>query len=65
MRRLGKLKNSNNSKSKWIRAFKPSSVPTNVMIAVIFMGLLTSKLPSEAEIRISKKRLFAIPYGQL
>ena len=55
MRRLGKLKNSNNSKSKWIRAFKPSSVPTNVMIAVILMVLLTSKLPSEAEIQNSIK----------
>ena len=51
MRRLGKLKNSNNSKSKWIRAFKPSSIPTNVMNAVILMVLLTSKLPSEAEIQ--------------
>ena len=55
MRRLGKLKNSNNSKSKWIRAFKPSSVPTNVMIAVILMVLLTSKLPSEAELQNSIK----------
>ena len=55
MRRLGKLKNSNNSKSKWIGAFKPSFVPTNVMIAVILMVLLTSKLPSEAEIQNSIK----------
>ena len=55
MRRLGKLKNSNNSKSKWMRAFKPSSVPTNVMIAVILMVLLTSKLPLEAEIQNSIK----------
>ena len=55
MQRLEKLKNSNNSKNKWIRAFKPSSVPTNVMIAVILMVLLTSKLPSEAEIQNSIK----------
>ena len=60
-----KLKNLNNSKSKWIWALKLSSVPTNVMMAVIFMVLLTSKLPSEAEKQISKKRLFALPYTQL
>ena len=55
MQRLGKLKNSNYSKSKWTRAFKPSSVPTNVMFAVILMVLSTSKLPSEAEIQNSIK----------
>ena len=59
MRRLGKLKNSNNSKSKWFRALRPSSVLTVVMIAVILMVLLTFKLPSEAEIQNSIKMCHA------
>ena len=31
---------------------KPSSIPANVIIAVVLMRLLTSKLFSEAEIEI-------------
>ena len=57
MRRLGKPWNSNGSGSKWIGALKPSSVPTGVMIAVIFVGLLTSEVPSEAEIWVCSGEL--------
>ncbi len=45
----------NNSKSNGLTTLKPSSVPTNVMIAVILMGLVASKLLSEAEIHVFQK----------
>ena len=37
-----RLEKINNSKSKRFMLLKPSSRPTNVIIAVILMGLLTS-----------------------
>ena len=51
------MKYLHNSKNKRFTLFKPSSVPTNVMIAVIFMGLLTSKLHLEAEIENGPPRM--------
>ena len=36
-------------------ALKPSPISTYEMIAVILIGLLTSKLPSEAELQNSMK----------
>ena len=48
-------KHANNSKNNGLATLKPSSVPTNVMIAVILMGLLTSKFLSEAEIQVLQK----------
>ena len=56
----------NNSKSNGLTTLKPTSVPTNVMIAVILMGLLASKILSEAEIHVFfKNRVFAIPDSKL
>ena len=54
---LHNMKYLHNSKNKRFTLFKPSSVPTNVMIAVIFMGLLTSKLHLEAEIENGPPRM--------
>ena len=51
------MKYLDNSKNKRFTLFKPSFLPTNVMIAVIFMGLLTSKLHLEAEIENGPPRM--------
>ena len=53
------------SKTKGLRDFKPAFAPLNVIIAVILMGLLSSKLLPEAEIRLFKNRVFAIPDTKL
>ena len=53
------------SKTKGLRDLKPAFVPLNVMIAVILMGLLSFKVPPEAEIRLFKNRVFAIPDTKL
>ena len=53
------------SKAKGLRDLKLASVPLNVMIAVILMGFLSFKVPPEAEIRLFKNRLFAIPDTKL
>ena len=55
----------NNSKTKGLGTFKLACAPINVMIAVSLMGLLTSKILSEAEIRLLQNRVYAIPDTKL
>ena len=53
------------SKTKGLRDFELAFAPLNMIIAVILMGLRSSKLLTEAEIRLFKNRVFAIPDTKL
>ena len=47
-----------NSKSKGLTGLRPRSVPTNVLIAVILVGLLTSLNLSEAKLQKFQVRVW-------